>query len=84
VIPDLLCKFFGPNWRTTGWHIVTAIFGFVALKPDLFHDWPLLVELSRYLALGGYLAGGFVGADAKHVQNATGADPSCSIQLPKP
>jgi len=54
------------NWRTTAAGITGAVAGFVAFSPHWFH--PLVVDVAKYIMIGGLAAVGILGKDAQHVE----------------
>ena len=58
------------SWKTTLSGIVTAVAGFVMFSPDLFAQWPWVVEIAKYVIAGGLVALGIFGKDS----NVTGAN----------
>ena len=52
------------SWKTTVSAIVTVAAGFVLFSPDLFSDWPWLIELAKYVTLGGLAALGIAAKDS--------------------
>jgi hypothetical protein len=65
------------SWKTFASSLVTVVFGFIAASPEDFHQYPLLVHLAKYLALGGFAALGW------HAQDAKGTPPSDKCDSPK-
>ena len=52
------------NWKTTSVGIVLAITGFIAFSPKNFGgDQAIIVELSKYIHMGGLAALGIVAKD---------------------
>ena len=49
------------SWKTTVSGIVTAAAGFVLFSPDTFAAWPWLIELAKYIAIGGAACLGIFG-----------------------
>jgi len=46
------------DWKTSCIGVVFAIFGFIALNPKYFQNFPILVDISRYVGGGGLGAAG--------------------------
>ena len=57
------------SWKTTVSGLVTAAAGFVLFKPEHFTAWPWVVDLAKYIMLGGIACLGIFGKDS----NVTGA-----------
>lgn len=55
------------NWKTSALGIASAFFAFVAFSPELFREWPWVLELSKFALVGG-LAG--LGITARDAQNS--------------
>ncbi len=53
------------SWKTTACAAITAAAGFVLFSPDLFKEYPVVVELSKYIGAGGMVAFGIVSRDNK-------------------
>jgi hypothetical protein len=54
---------FGPSWKTSASAVLTVVAGFVAFSPELFSRWQILLEISKYIALGGLATLGISAAD---------------------
>lgn len=63
MLPALLCRLFGANWKTSVSALVSVAAGFVAFSPDLFTHFPAVVEIAKYIALGGVASLGITAAD---------------------
>jgi len=59
------------SWQPTVASIITAFFSFVLFSPDLFADYPWLIELSRFGAAGGLVA---LGISAKQYNKSGGTN----------
>jgi len=68
MISVLMTKLLGASWKPSLMGILAALFGFVAFSPDLFPHW--LVEVSKYIAVGGFAG---IGIAAKGA-GVTGGD----------
>jgi hypothetical protein len=53
------------SWKTTLTAAITAVAGFVLFSPELFADYPIVVQLSKYIGAGGMIAFGIVSRDNK-------------------
>lgn len=65
MIPQLLVRLLGPNWRTSTAAITAAMLGFVGMSPEFFAHWPLLIAIAKYASLGGLVAFGITAKDTK-------------------
>lgn len=65
MIPQLLARLFGANWRTSASALAAAALGFVAMSPEFFAHWPLLIAVAKYAALGGLVAFGVSAKDTR-------------------
>lgn len=61
-----MSRVFGEHWKTSASALVTVASGFVAFSPQLFAHWPAVVEISKYIALGGLASLGITAADKKN------------------
>ena len=52
------------NWHTTVAGIVAAAFGFVLFSPDLFAQWPWLIQFAKYVTIGGLASLGIAARDS--------------------
>lgn len=52
------------SWKSTIAGLVTAAAGFVLFSPEHFRQWPILIDLAKYVMLGGLAALGIVVKDA--------------------
>jgi hypothetical protein len=50
------------NWKTTTAAVVGIVAGFVTFSPQWFH--PLIVDIAKYVMVGGFAAIGIMGKDA--------------------
>lgn len=82
-------NFLGASWQPKVIALLTALFGFIAFSPETFQQWPWLIQLAKYVAIGGFVGlgfttkgasvtGGTVAQDDKLVGNpaATSSDPT--------
>ena len=53
------------SWKTTVTAAITAVAGFVMFSPELFSDYPIVVQLAKYIGAGGMIAFGIVSRDNK-------------------
>jgi hypothetical protein len=60
-----MVRLFGLSWKTSASAVVTAIAGFIAFSPELFSRWPIVLQISKYVALGGLASLGISAADKK-------------------
>jgi hypothetical protein len=60
-----MSKILGANWRTSVASFATAALGFVAMSPEFFAHWPLLIAIAKYAALGGLVAFGISAKDTR-------------------
>ena len=56
------------NWKTSLSGVTVALAGFVAFSPALFAKWPLVVEVAKYITIGGCATLGLTAKD----NNVTG------------
>ena len=56
---------FKTGGRTTVTALLTASFGYVALFPEDFNKFPMLVHMAKYVALGGFAIFGIQTPDLK-------------------
>ena len=66
MIPSFLARLFGPNWRTSASAVMAAMLGFVAMSPEFFAHWPVLIAVAKYASLGGLVAFGVSAKDKKN------------------
>lgn len=52
------------NWKTTTFGLIAAGAGFVTLSPDLFHQWPLVIAIAKYVIAGGLAGLGLASKDS--------------------
>ncbi len=69
------------SWRTSLTALVTAAAGFVLFSPELFENHPALIQVSKYIMVGGLAGIGIFARDNKvsDEQAAAGQDPKPSI-----
>jgi len=56
------------SWKTSLIGLLSAAAGFVAFSPALFSKWPWIVEVAKYIMVGGLAGLGFASKDS----NVTG------------
>jgi hypothetical protein len=61
------------GWKTTAAGIVMAVAGFVAFSPSLFVRWPWVVDVAKYLMVGGGASIGLLARD-NHAEVKADAD----------
>ena len=52
------------SWKTSVTGAITALMGFVAFSPVLFAKWPWVVEIAKYVMIGGFAVFGVAAKDA--------------------
>lgn len=58
------------SWKTTLSAVMTVLAGFVLFSPNTFKEWPIVIEVAKYIAAGGVLSLGISSKD----YNVTGPD----------
>jgi hypothetical protein len=70
------------NWRTTVAGFATGLAAWVALDPQSFSQWPLLISFSHFAAPAGIIVSGFVQKDNNKGSNLPESELPPHLQAP--
>lgn len=63
------------GWKTSLAGLISAAAGFVAFSPGLFQKWPWVMEVAKYIMVGGLSGIGLLARDAHSDPQGTPANP---------